>query len=279
MGLPATFNVSGSLTQITLDNNISSGRTYLTYIRVDGKELIDSNITPFNAPSINSVVKASPEAGFSVFTYTGTGTAGTVGHSLNTVPEFYILKSRSDGEQWAVYHKSITAYKKLVLNSTAGKADTNHFKDMEPTNSLLYIGSTGTVNVDGSTYVGYAFTSVAGFSAFGTYTGNNSTNGPFVYTGFRPAFVMVKGTGTSNTFSWVIVDSTRSTINPTDHALFPNSTENENDLPNFGARDFYIDLLSNGFKLRIDPQSINTDGQEYIYAAFAEHPFKTARAR
>ena len=231
--------------------------------------------------SITSSVRASQTNGCSVVSYTGNSTSGaTVGHGLNAKPEMIIVKSRTANESWFVNYPFGTGTGYLMLQSTDGADSPNSsvWNSTDPTSSVFTLGNSSGVN-GGQDYIAYCFAPVEGFSKFDTYTGNNSTDGPYVYTGFRPAWVMVKGTGTSTTFSWVIVDSARSTINPTDHALFPNSSENENDLPGFGARSFYIDLLSNGFKIRIDPQSINTDGQEYIYAAFAEHPFKTARAR
>ena len=263
---------SAAITKITVRGLNEGAR--ISKVIYDGKTLVNTSTTPPNLPSINSVMKASTEAGFSVFTYTGTGTAGTVGHGLNTAPEFYILKSRSDGEQWAVYHKSITALKKLVLNSSAAKADTNHFNDTEPTNSVLSIGSTGTVNVDGSTYLGYAFTSVEGFSAFGSYTGNGSSDGPFVFTGFRVAWLMIKNTSTSNE-AWTIYDSTRDVDNTAKQRLLPNAQDAES----VGSSARFKDLLSNGFKIRGTSGEQNTSGDVYIYAAFAEYPFKTARAR
>ncbi len=231
--------------------------------------------------SITSSVRASQTNGFSIVSYTGNGTAGaTVGHGLSTAPEWVVCKDRDDSDNWQIYHAGAqTSGAKLMKFTTDGASSNNGpWNNTAPTNSVVTLGGGGT-NDNNNDHIMYCWTPVKNFSSFGTYIGNNSTDGPFIPLSFSPAWVMVKGTGTSSTFSWVIVDSARSTFNPTDHALFPNSNENENDLPGFGARSFTIDLLSNGFKIRIDPQSINTDGQEYIYAAFAEHPFKTARAR
>ena len=222
--------------------------------------------------SITSNVRANPSAGISVVTFTGDGSGtDTIGHGLNTTPEFYILKDRNNSYDWLAYTTVIDGtLDYMYLNTTGGKSNSAY---TAPTSSVFSYGT------DASDYVCYLFDSVKGFSQFGTYEGNNNANGPMVHTGFRPAWVMVKSINSAAYFSWVIVDSARSTYNPTAHGLFPNSSENENDLPGYGARDFYIDLLSNGFKIRIDPQSINTNNQVYFYAAFAEHPFKTARAR
>jgi hypothetical protein len=143
-----------------------------------------------------------------------------------------------------------------------------------PTSSVFTVGSNSSVNNSGSNLVAYCFAEVAGFSKFGKYTGNGSTDGPFVYCGFRPRFVMIKETTANGTGAWVILDSSRDTYNQTTNALFANSSAAE-------STTFYTDFLSNGFKLRVGSGSVMNfnSSSTYIYAAFAENPFRLALAR
>ena len=222
-----------------------------------------------NDGSITSVVQANQTAGFSVITYTGTGSAGTVGHGLSSTPEWFIIKSRSVTTNWYVYHKSAGATYQLYLNLSNAR-DTSvltAWNDTAPTSSVISLAPTGYGSNNASaTYVIYAWHGVDGFSKFGKYTGNGVSDGPFVYTGFKPAWLLVKANNAAN---WYLCDAARSTINPLTTFLHPDVTDS--DYSNFG-RGF--DFLSNGFKVRQESgYGANYSGVDTYYMAFAEHPF------
>jgi hypothetical protein len=228
--------------------------------------------------SITSTVSANTDAGFSIVTFTSpatSSTAFTVGHGLSSAPEMIITKERDGTLGWLVYSDELPSPKDnyLLLNSTAGNSGTvtDCWGPSVPTSSVFGMKTTVSINTSKST-IAYCFHSVDGFSKFGSYTGNGSTDGPFVYTGFRPAFVMIKRTDAA-TFNWHIYDATRSEYNPLDNVLLPNisgAEENGYDL---------VDSVSNGFKLRIADRSTNTSGGTYIYMAFAEMPAKYSLGR
>jgi hypothetical protein len=227
-----------------------------------------------NSGTITSTVSANPSAGFSIVTYTGNGVNGaTVGHGLGVTPSMFIIKSRSLGtEGWNTYHTSIgnTAYVKLDVTQ-ASTTDSTRWNNTSPTSSVFTISTNTAVNGNGSTYVAYCFSAVSGYSAFGKYTGNGSTDGPFVYTGFRPRFVLVKDSSAAQ--NWRLFDSSRSTYNAVLEGLFPNLSNAES------AAETGPDFLSNGFKIRTSSATHNASGNTIIYAAFAENPFNYSRAR
>jgi SPRY domain len=223
--------------------------------------------------SITSSVRANATAGFSIVTYTGTGAAATVGHGLGAAPSLVITKRRNLASNWGVFHRSIGATKFLLLNATnAEQTSASTWDNTAPTSTVFSVRDATFTNESASyTYVAYCFAPVAGYSAFGSYTGNgSSTDGPFVYTGFRPRWVMVKRTDTAN--SWTIIDSARSTFNEAKAYLLAESSQQE-------FLTISIDFCSNGFKLREGLAWGNASGGTYIYAAFAESPFNYARAR
>ena len=268
----ATFNLSGSLTEITIKSNSGSSRTYLEYVKIDGAELIDSNVTLGDVPSISSRIQADPSKGFSIVEFIADGTAGdTVGHGLNAAPEFIIYKDREYAQNWGAYHGSLGGTKGFNFNtSEAVHTDSGYFNNTNPTNSVItlgtYPGYFGTHD-----HIAYCFAPVEGYSAFGSYTGNGLADGPMVFTNFRPALVLTKNVDASD--DWSIADSSRSPHNVSDESLRPNSSSAED-----SSAD--IDLLSNGFKIRqSNSHRINFSGETFVYIAFAENPFKTARAR
>ena len=223
--------------------------------------------------SITSTVSANPTAGFSIVTYTGTGANATVGHGLGLVPSMVIYKRRDASRVWGVYHVSTGAGNRLYLNATdASTADAVIFNNTAPTSTVISVGGgSSTTGASGATYVAYCFADVEGYSKFGSYTGNGSADGPFIYTGFRPAFVIIKKT--SGPMAWNIHDSTRSAYNVSDKFFYANDAGAERVDPE-------MDLLSNGFKLRTtDFTYVNQSGGTYIYMAFAENPFKNSLAR
>jgi hypothetical protein len=211
-------------------------------------------------------------------TYTGTGVNATVGHGLGVVPGMIIAKRRSAAQNWGVTHSSLTGTQTLYLDLTQAVA--TGVWNGTPTSTVFNITTDGVVNTNGSTYVAYCFAPISGYSAFGTWTNNNSTSGTFTYLGFRPRFILLKNT--DNVERWFIFDSSRQTYNIPPAAsswLVPNSSAAEG---TNGASTATIDLLSNGFKIyTTDPASgeVSFGTRTYIYAAFAENPFTIARAR
>jgi hypothetical protein len=223
--------------------------------------------------------KEGATQGFDIVTYTGNGSARTISHNLGVAPNMIIVKARttaSTDQGWPVYHSANTAAPAtdyLLLNSTAATADLDTvWNDTAPTSSVFSVGTNANVNANNDTYVAYCFAPVAGYSAFGSYTGNGSADGPFVFLGFRPRFVMVKVTSTTN--SWSIWDTSRSLYNQADLSLRADLADAE-----LNNTSFSIDALSNGFKLRGANANSNQSGQTFIYACFAENPFKLSLAR
>ena len=219
--------------------------------------------------SITSTVSANTDAGFSIVSYTGNGVSlSTVGHGLSQAPELYFYKRRDNVGDWLTQTTAIDG------NVWYGYLDkTNSFvstTDPVPSSSVLTLGTSSNYNASASTYIAYCFHSVEGFSKFGSYTGNGSTDGPFVYTGFKPAFVMVKVTNVTD--SWFINDDKRDAYNLVDAQLFADRSDAE-------ANSRGLDFVSNGFKIRDNSTSHNNSGNTYIYMAFAENPFKYSTAR
>ena len=215
---------------------------------------------------ITSQVSANTTAGFSIVSYTGTGSDGTIGHGLGATPDIMIIKDRDSGtSNWVVYTTLIDgSMDYLILESTSAKGDSGA---TAPTSTLINIPSGTNVNASGNRYIAYCFANKKGFSKFGTYTGNGSADGTFVYTGFKPAFVIVKRTDSSTNGNWVMHDSARGGSNVIDARLFPNTSDAESSNGN-GA----IDFLSNGFKYRTSSDGQNGSGNAMIYMAFAENP-------
>jgi hypothetical protein len=228
--------------------------------------------------SITSTVSANTDAGFSIVSYTGNSTTGaTIGHGLGVAPAMIITKNRSTSSRWAVYHHANTSEPEtehLRLNETTATIDAlTYWNDTAPTSSVFTVGTDASVNYTGNNMIAYCFAEVDGFSKFGSYTGNGSLDGPFVYTGFRPAFVITKRT--NSTSSWYIVDQERSgNVNVMDDYLRSDSANAETT----GSTSVAFDFNANGFKVREDGGS-NQSGGTYIYMAFAENPFKYANAR
>jgi len=226
------------------------------------------------AGSITSTVSANTTSGFSVVTYTGTGANATVGHGIGSAPKMVIYKARNTTGGWFTYHTSVGPTKELELNTTNGEYPIDLWQNTNPSSTVFYLSNNIYVNNSGTTYVAYCFAPVAGYSAFGSYTGNGSADGPFVFTGMRPAYLMIKRTSSSGT-SWNIYDTTRIPSNVSDDMLFADLAIAE--LAN--ETTLALDILSNGFKLRTTGTSVNGSGDTYIYMAFASAPFKYSLAR
>ena len=229
----------------------------------------DGSITP-------SAQWKNTTTGFSISKWTGTGANATIGHGLGAPPEFIIVKLISGADDWAVYHKDLGNTHFILLNSSNAQVDAaDYWQDTSPTNTVFSIGTTGRVNTNNSTYTGYAWTPISGYSAFGKYTGTGDADtGQFCYTGFKPKFLLVKRYDNSAGAHWGIVDSERSPFNKANDFLYVDKTDAEADEANYHAFDF----LSNGFKPTGSYPTTNTSGGTYIYCAWAENPFKTARA-
>jgi hypothetical protein len=227
-----------------------------------------------NDGSIASQVRANQTAGFSICTYSGSGSNGTWGHGLLTAPDLVIVKSRSHTQNWAVQHSALGPTYYAYLQSTnafSTSSGTPFWNNTAPTNTTVSVGTDNDTNSSGKTYVAYCFSTIAGYSAMGKYTGNGSTDGTFVHTGFKVAFLLTKRTDSAE--NWEIRDSKRNPFNRTNSTLFPHTSGAEDN----GSVDF--DFLSNGFKLRNTNGSTNASGGTYMYYAVAENPFQSARAR
>jgi hypothetical protein len=252
----------GALAQLN-----TSSATYVAW------NWLGANTTVSNTDgSITSSVSANTTSGFSIVSYTGTGSAGTVGHGLGSAPKMVICKTRSTTGEWITWHTEIDIQAKLSLNTTDAVYNPGtgiYWNSTLPTSSVFSVGTSGSVNGSGTTYIAYCFAEKQGYSKFGSYTGNGDADGTFVYTGFKPAIVIVKSS--SAVESWYTYDNKRTTSggNEVDKYLLPNQNIAEG---TFGAWDF----LSNGFKARQNWSGNNSSGVTYIYMAFAENPFVTS---
>ena len=220
--------------------------------------------------SITSSVSVSTDAGFSIVSYTGNGTQGaTIGHGLGIKPSWILVKRRDNTSDWLNYHSSLGATKSIFLNATHASGTYNYWNSTEPTSSVfeIFSSTSAAINASGGTYIAYCFAEKKGYSKFGSYTGNGNADGIFVYTGFKPAWVMVKKS--SGTNAWLIVDNKRDTFNATDGQLFANTSGAEDT----SSTNNNFDYLSNGFKTRNTGDAYNGSSATYIYMAFAESPF------
>ena len=263
-----TFNTNG----FTLTANYSINGPSTTYVGWQWKA--NGGTTSSNSDgNITSTVQVNTTAGFSIVTFTGNATAGqTVGHGLGVKPEIIFAKNRSNGNNWNVYAEPVdnAGNNYLTLNGTVGKeSDFNMWNDTAPTTSLITLGDRNETNGSSHNMVFYCFHSIQGYSKFGSYIANGNSDGPFIYMGFKPAFVIFKRTDGAS--AWQTHDRTRETVNDgTSPALKPNQTDAE-----FSKN---VDFLSNGIKIRDTSSDLNGSAdQEYIYMAFAEHPFVSSK--
>jgi hypothetical protein len=254
-------------------NSNNSGSTYVGWQWQAGQGSTSSN----TSGSITSTVSVNTTAGFSIVTYTGTGSNATVGHGLGVAPRMIIAKGRGNVDNWPVYHANANASPAtghLLLNTTAAFTSTSStWNNTAPTSTVFTVGTDTRINQNTITYVAYCWAEIAGFSKFGSYIGNFSADGAFVYTGFRPEFILARDITVSGQ-EWFLYDTARDTFNLANKMLSPTFAQAETTLGNGG-----IDFLSNGFKLRVADNRENRSGSTYIYMAFAENPFKNALAR
>ena len=256
---------SDGFTVNTDDGVNGSGKTYASWNWLaNGTGVANTDGT------ISSTVSANTTSGFSIVSWSGTGSNGTIGHGLGDTPSLMIIKNRNNVGEWRVWNSTFNADQYLYLNRTDAVATQSIlFNSTLPTSSVISAGTSGDINSSGRTYIAYCFAEKTGYSKFGSYTGNGNADGTFVYTGFSPAFVMVKRTDSAN--SWNIKDNRRNNastsfnINPRNATLLPNDTAADQDAN-------ALDFLSNGFKNKSTGNDVNASGGSYIYMAFAENP-------
>jgi hypothetical protein len=224
--------------------------------------------------SISSTVSANTTSGFSIVSYTGTGSNATIGHGLGVAPAMVIIKDRDTAVNWSVNNQPLcaslgdyTRYLTLDATSAVSGPGNTQYQNAAFTNTVFNVGTNTTTNNNTKNFIAYCFASIKGFSKIGIYTGNGDADGTFVYTGFKVAMIICKNTGAAE--DWIIKDNTRDIDNPVDDVLYPNGSYAEDD----GAT---VDFLSNGFKCRTTAANTNQSGNTFIYMAFAENPFVTS---
>ena len=279
-GYIQSFNTDG----FTTGNSSVINKNAVTYVgwqwKANGGTTTTNDASSTSIGTIDSVIQANTTAGFSIVTYTGTGSNGSVAHGLGAKPNVILLKDRG-GFSWVVYHDKVAsdpATDYLEFNGTIAATDyAPHFNDTEPTSTVFSLGTDGAVNGSGRNVLAYCFTEIKGYSKFNSYTGNGNNDGPFVYTGFKPAWLMTKRTdGTNN---WVMHDNTRDPLNET---LSNNNGSNarKNLFANLSSEEDSsrgVNFYSNGFKIEAATSDLNASGGTYIYLAFAEHPFVSSK--
>ena len=256
----------GSLAKIN-----TNAATYVAWQWKAGQGTTSTN----TSGSITSTVSVNAQSGFSIVSYTGTGAAATIGHGLGVAPQMILVKKTSAIDNWGVYHvgnPSPAASYALTLNTTSSAGlNTTYWNATAPTSSVFSVGTAAQTNTSGASYIAYCFSAVQGYSAFGSYTANGNANGPYIYTGFRARWLLLKRqSGAAE--SWILIDTSRDTYNLSQNDIYPNLTNAET-VATIG------DILSNGFKLRSTTTGGNTSTSPYVYAAFAENPFNFSRAR
>jgi hypothetical protein len=261
----SSFNSDGFTVGTGSADFNASGGTYASW------NFLGANTTVSNtAGSITSTVSANTTSVFSIVSYTGNATAGaTVGHGLGAVPKMIIIKDRDVADNWNVYTAPTGNNSHMHLNLTnAASGSSSYWNTTTPTSSVFSLGSSSAVNNSGSDFIAYCFAEVKGFSKFGSYVGNGSADGTFIYTGFKPAFILLKNTNTGD--SWRMVDNKRSPYNVVKNFL------NANDSSAESTTVENLDFTSNGFKLRVGTNDFNGSSYTFIYMAFAESPFTTS---
>ena len=279
---PAESTVADRLQAFESDGfqvGASSEVNYNNYTYVGWQWKANGGTTTTNSAGANgadheSVYQADDTAGFSIVTYTSDNQSGDtiIKHGLSTAPTFMIHKARNADALWWVYHKDLTNDGYVQLDDTTSNQDgsTNVWRNTAPTSTVFKVGLDSIAAANGRTMVAYCFAPIQGYSKFGSYTGNGSEDGPFVYLGFKPQWILFKNTGAAE--EWVLQDTTRNPNNPVTKNIRVDSSIAEAD-----ASSIDIDFLSNGFKNRSDQAQVNSSGVTYIYMAFAEHPFVSSK--
>ena len=267
-GWISALNSDGYVCKNGTSNTNNCNENGVTYVAWNW---LGANGTASNSNgSITSTVSANTTAGFSIVSYTGTGSNATVGHGLGVAPKMIICKGRSfsTSAHWLTYHEAMGNTSAMKLNLTSAKETTVYYwNNTSPTSSTFSLGAGTEANSSSATFIAYCFAEKKGYSKFGSYTGNGNADGTFVYTGFKPSFVLVKRTDTTG-YEWSIWDNKRDPFNLADTTLRPNSAATESTIGSF----YQIDMLSQGYKFRTSNGDVNDSGGTYIYMAFAEEP-------
>mgnify|MGYP003677449556 FL=1 len=251
--------------------HVTGGTTNSDYVNKSGRTYAAWNWKANGAGSANtdgataSTVSANTTSGFSIVKYTGTGSQTTIGHGLGITPKMIIVKRLQNAEDFAVYHASNGAGTYQSLNTTEAKQTNANRFNVAPTSSVFTVNTHESVNF-AENYIAYCFADVQGYSKFESYVGNGSTNGTFIYTGFKPAFVIAKKSGSGGADGWKMIDNKRNSYNVVNANLSANTSDAE------ATNQVACDFLSNGFKWRSANGGENASTQEYIYMAFAEEP-------
>ena len=267
-----TDSVRGATKALTITANVeTTDTTGLTSFNSNGFTVgADTNYNNTGATYVAWQWKKASAAGFDIQAYTGTGAVQNISHSLGAVPTCMIVKSLTTASMdWFVYHVSLGNTSRVLLDFPSQSFTDTAWNNTTPTSSVFTIGNNAGVNTSGSSYISYLFAAIPGYSAFGSYVGNANPDGPFVYCGFKPRFIMLKNTTSSD--NWIILDTARDPYNVSGDQLIPNTYA-------FESFTTTLDILSNGFKLRVSTAP-NISANTYIYMAFAEAPFKYADAR
>jgi len=278
--IPDNTSAEGTISGITswnsdgyvLGNNVGINADGVTAVSWNWKceTSFTNDASSTSIGTIDSAGKANDTAGFSIVTYTGTGSNGTIKHGLSTAPKMIITHQIAGGE-WYTYHTGVASDAQtdyLNLHVTAAAADdAEMWNDTAPTTSVFSVGVNGNTNGSSDATIAYCFSDIKGYSKMGQYTGNGATDGVFIFTGFKAAFIMIKRTNAAS--NWNMYDNKRLGYNAANQNLVANTTGTD-DAGN------PIDILSNGFKLRNSDVSANADGSNYIFMAFAEHPMTTS---
>ena len=254
----------------TLDSGTTSNANGETFVAWNWKAgtSFTNDASSTGVGSIDSTGSVNTDAGFSIISYTGTGSAGTVAHGLGAVPKMIIIKSRNTTSLWGVYHQAIGNTHGLFLNATnAATSLSAYWNNTSPTSSVFSLGGDADINKSSDPLIAYCFAEKQGYSKFGSYVGNSNANGTFIYTGMKPSFILIKSS--SDVTNWQIYDNKRLGYNVDNNALRAN-------LSNAELTDNDIDILSNGFKIRKVSDQFNGGAFVYQYLAFAENPFVTS---
>ena len=272
----ANFITFGASDGFTLtDYNGGTNQDSQTYVAwqwvANGGTTTTNDASSTSVGTIDSVYQADTTAGFSIVTFTGTGSAGTIAHGLGSTPQVIITKDRGAVENWIMHHHTLGATFIMRMDDTTAKVDAASYNDTLPASTVFSVDDGGN-NQSGNTYVSYCFAEKQGYSKFGSFVGNGNADGPFVYLGFKPAWILYKraGDGTNN---WGLIDNKRDTHNPCTNTYAVNLSNVVGDSSGNGAGDF----LSNGWKIGVTAGSRNASGVTYIYMAFAEHPFVSSK--
>ena len=260
------FNTDG----FTIGNSDNANKNTKTFVAWNWKAgtSFTNDASSTGIGTIDSTGTVNETAGFSIVSYTSTGSNGSIKHGLSTVPHWILFKRRSgDTENWPFYHQDLGATHIMKLNSTDAKSDTaTRFNDVEPTSSVFTVGTSGDTNGGTSPFLAYCFAEKKGYSKFESYTGNGNADGTFVYTGFKPSFVIRKKS--SGAESWQMHDNKRDTFNVVYHRLLAEDSGSE-----YTSASNQLDFTAQGFKMRATNDGGNASGGTYIYMAFAESPF------